>query len=126
MIMKRLTFAEALSLSKSLKKKSYFSNPFYIFHNCLTDGKLLFERSKIDEKYPLIFLPKESKDFTSSIISTGYDEDISIIEKTHRLLSKEVLGYEYFYSTSEWVSLEGSKFADIRKQISRPALRSPF
>ncbi len=123
MALKKLTFADAVKFSKKLKIRSYFANPFYLYHNCLQDEKngevLIFEAIKIDDTYPLIFLPKNPKNFTNQIISTGFEEDIALIEKTHKLKSKEVLGLEYYYSTSEWIKLEGAKFSDIRKNINK-------
>ena len=123
MTLKEVSFTDAIRFSKELKRKSYFANPFYLYHDCLYEEKngeiLLYEKTKIDNQYPLIFLPNNSENFTNQIISTGFDEDISIIEKTHHLKTKEILGYEYFYSTDEWINLQGAKFRDVRKQINK-------
>jgi len=59
MTLKEVNFTDAIQFSKELKRKSYFSNPFYLSHNCLYEEKngeiLLYEKTKIDDKYPLIF-----------------------------------------------------------------------
>jgi len=121
MILKELNFDDAVKLSKQLKIFSYFASPFYLYYNCLLEEKggetLVYEKQKIDNKYPLFCLPK-SDNFDNQIVATGFDEDIKHIEKTHTILNKKVIGYEYFYSTDDWIDLKGSSFKSIRKEIN--------
>jgi len=121
--LKELTLADAIEISGELKRPTWFANPLFLLHNCLWDmqnGELvLYEKTKIDGRYPLMFLPGNPDDHTDAIVSTGFDEDIAVIERTHVLNAKEVLGLEYYYSTDEWIALDGPRFKDIRKQISK-------
>lgn len=122
---KEISFEDAVKISNELYRKTFFVNPFYICHNCFKSGSKVYEKSKVDGDYPLLVLPEKVNDLSGSIIGTGFGEDIERLEKDYDIQS-EPLGTEFFYSSDDWIFLEGSKFKDIRRKINRFQKESDF
>jgi len=114
-----MEFKEAIEISKKLNKRTFFTNPFFIFNNCFEKDGLVLENNTIEEEHPLLVFSSSYKDVSNKIIGTGFDEDMEEIRKKYEILKKEDLGLEFFYSTDDWIKLEGSKFKDIRKKINK-------
>ncbi len=112
-------FKQAQKLSHLLNKKTYFTNPFFILNNCFETSGMVFENGLVDGKHPLLVYSDKYTDVSNNIIGTGFDEDILLIQQKYELLKKELLGLEFIYSSDEWISLEGSSFKDIRKNIAK-------
>ncbi|MEK6822498.1 MAG: phosphatidylglycerol lysyltransferase domain-containing protein [Nanoarchaeota archaeon] len=122
MTLQELSIEDAITFSAALRRRTFVANPFYLLYNCLWERQngevLLYEKERIDGEHPLLFLPRSPANFTNKIVSAGFDEDVPVIQKTHRLRSKEHSGFdEFVYSTDEWIALEGAPFKDIRKRI---------
>lgn len=115
--MNKISFEQAQKLSKWLDKKTYFTNPFFILRNCFENKGYVFETGLVNSVHPLLVYSEKYEDVSNKIINTGFDEDIPLIGKKYNILKKELLGIEFFYSSSEWINLEGGKFKEIRKAI---------
>lgn len=114
-----MELSTAIELSNKLKKETFFTNPLFIYQNCFVEKDMLFENEKVEDKHPLLVYSDEYKDVSKQIIGTGFDEDIEQIKKKYIIVKKEDLGIEFFYSTDDWIKLEGSNFKKIRNQIKK-------
>ncbi len=114
-----MDFNTALKFSNKIKKETFFINPLFIFQNCFTKNGILYENELIEEVNPLLIYPDNHEDISNQIIGTGFENDIDKIENIYTIDKKEELGLEFFYSTNDWINLEGSKFKRIRNQIKK-------
>ncbi len=114
-----MNFNKALEWSNLLKKETFFTNPLFILQNCFINDNMLFENEAIEGKFPLLVYSDIYEDISDNFISTGFDEDLPDILKKYVLIKKEDLGLEFFYSTNDWINLEGKKFRSIRKKINK-------
>lgn len=120
--MKKIDCEKAIELSKKLNRFSYFSNPFYLYANCMWENRegedIVFETEVSDSKSSLLFLPKKVENAKGQRIGTAFEEDLKKIEEMGlRILQKQVIGIEYFYRTNDLINLEGSKFKSFRNEI---------
>ena len=114
-----MDFKSALEWSNKLKKETFFTNPFFIKLNCFEKDNLLFENGFVDEQHPLLVYSDVYEDISNNVVGTGFDEDIDKIVNKYQLNRKENLGFEFYYSTNDWINLEGQEFRNIRKAINK-------
>ena len=80
---------------------------------------MVFENGLVNGQHPLLVYSDKYKDVSNQIIGTGFDEDIVPIQQKYELLKKELIGLEFIYSSNDWISIDGIKFKDIRKNIAK-------
>lgn len=120
-MMKKISPAKAIELSKKLAKQIGDSNPFYLASNCFVEKRngeeIVFDKDVTDGKLKPLFLPKKEKNFIGQSISNATDEDIDILLKNGFKVDKEFFGHEYIYRTKDIIELRGSDFKSFRKSL---------
>lgn len=105
-------------MEQRAEKKTFFTNPFFILQNCFVKDEFLLENNMIDKQHPLLVYSEIYSDVAQQIIGTGFDEDIKKSLAGYEIIKKEDLGLEFFYTSDDWIHLEGKRFKNIRKNIN--------
>jgi hypothetical protein len=121
--MKKISPAKAVELSKKLNRFTYFSNPFVLHSNCLLEiknGEEIIIDTETGLKNPF-FLPQKLENIASyNKISCAFDEDIEKLERLgFKITKKELYGLEYIYQTEDFIKMEGKRFREVRKDVSK-------
>lgn len=124
--MKKIVLGKVFDVAYGLSKRreTWHVNPFFLTH-CYTEivngETLYFERDDVvKDTFNLISVPQKRENIQQKCLIYLFKDEIEDIEKKGiKVKSKNLIGPEYFYKTSDFIKMEGPEFSKYRKKVRR-------